>query len=95
MGDTGALALGGVFGMLALLSGQLIPFILLSTVFLMELLSVVIQVSSYKITGKRLFKMSPIHHHFELLGWTETTVVVRFWLINSVGVVFAIVSVII
>jgi len=95
MGDTGALALGGIFGMLALMSGQLIPFILLSTVFLMELLSVVIQVSSYKITGKRVFKMSPIHHHFELLGWTETTVVVRFWLINSVGVVFAIVSVII
>ncbi|HPF16037.1 MAG TPA: phospho-N-acetylmuramoyl-pentapeptide-transferase [Thermotogota bacterium] len=95
MGDTGALALGAIFGIIALVNGNVLTISLLSLIFFVEIFSVILQVSSFKITGKRLFKMSPIHHHFELLGWNETTVVVRFWIVNILGVVFSIVFVII
>ncbi len=95
MGDTGALALGAVFGIIALINGNVLTISILSLVFFIEIFSVIIQVSSFKLTGKRIFKMSPIHHHFELLGWDETTVVVRFWIVNILGVIISLVFVII
>jgi phospho-N-acetylmuramoyl-pentapeptide-transferase len=95
MGDTGALALGAIFGVIALMNGNILTLSLLSLMFFIEIFSVILQVSSFKVTGKRLFKMSPIHHHFELKGWDETTVVVRFWIINIIGVIISLVFVII
>jgi len=95
MGDTGALALGAVFGIIALINGNVLTISILSLIFFIEIFSVIIQVSSFKLTGKRIFKMSPIHHHFELLGWDETTVVVRFWIVNIIGVIISLVFVII
>ncbi len=95
MGDTGALALGAIFGVIALMNGNILILSLLSLIFFIEIFSVILQVSSFKVTGKRLFKMSPIHHHFELSGWDETTVVVRFWIVNIIGVIISLVFVII
>src|SRR6056297_943643 len=95
MGDTGALALGAIFGIIALINGNVLIISFLSLIFFVEIFSVILQVSSFKITGRRLFKMSPIHHHFELLGWDETTVVVRFWIVNIIGVIISLVFVII
>jgi phospho-N-acetylmuramoyl-pentapeptide-transferase len=95
MGDTGALALGAIFGVIALMNGNILTLSLLSLMFFIEIFSVILQVSSFKVTGKRLFKMSPIHHHFELKGWDETTVVVRFWIVNIIGVIISLVFVII
>ena len=95
MGDTGALALGAIFGIIALINGNVLTISFLSLIFFVEIFSVILQVSSFKITGRRLFKMSPIHHHFELLGWDETTVVVRFWIVNIIGVIISLVFVII
>ena len=79
MGDTGSLALGGFLAALAVLTRQELLFILIGGVFLVETLSVIIQVVSFKTRGKRVFKMAPIHHHFEMLGWTEQQVVISFW----------------
>ena len=79
MGDTGSLALGGVLAALAVLTQQELLLILVGGVFLMETLSVIIQVVSFKTRGKRVFKMAPIHHHFEMLGWSEQQVVISFW----------------
>ncbi len=85
MGDTGSQALGATLGVVALMSGQWIMLPLLAIIPTSELLSVVLQVLYFKITkGKRLFKMAPLHHHFELLGWSETQVVQRFWLISLI-----------
>ena len=95
MGDTGALGLGAVFGIIALINGNIIIISMLSLIFFVEIFSVILQVSSFRLTGKRIFKMSPIHHHFELLGWSETKVVVRFWIVNILGVIIALVFVII
>jgi len=95
MGDTGALALGAIFGIIALINGNVLILSVLSLIFFIEIFSVILQVSSFKLFGKRLFKMSPIHHHFELLGWDETTVVVRFWIVNIIGVIISLVFVII
>ncbi|MFW6248542.1 MAG: phospho-N-acetylmuramoyl-pentapeptide-transferase [Bacteroidota bacterium] len=95
MGDTGALALGAVFGIIALMNGNVLILSILSLTFFIEIFSVILQVSSFKLTGKRLFKMSPIHHHFELMGWDETTVVVRFWIMNIIGVIISLLFVII
>jgi phospho-N-acetylmuramoyl-pentapeptide-transferase len=81
MGDVGALALGGALGMLAFLSKNEFTLVILGGVFVMETLSVMVQVASFKLTGKRVFKMAPIHHHFELKGWAEPKVIVRFWII--------------
>ncbi len=84
MGDTGSLALGGAVGMLAVLVRQEILLILVGGVFVIEALSVILQVASFKTTGKRIFLCAPIHHHFERLGWTETQIVVRFWILAGV-----------
>ena len=90
MGDTGSLALGGIVGMLAVLVRQEVLLILVGGVFVMEALSVVIQVISFKLTGKRVFLCSPIHHHFERLGWTETQIVVRFWILAGIFTLLAV-----
>lgn len=89
MGDTGSLALGGLLAASAMVLKQEILLIVIGMVFVLETLSVVIQVTHFKRTGKRVFKMAPLHHHFELCGWTETQVVHRFWL---AGIVFAIIG---
>ena len=83
MGDTGSLALGGVLAALAVLTSQELLLIIIGGVFLIETLSVIIQVLSFKIRGKRVFKMAPIHHHFELCGWSETRVVAVFSIITA------------
>lgn len=84
MGDVGALALGAALGVLAVLIRQEIVLIIMGGVFVMETLSVMIQVASFKLTGKRVFRMAPIHHHFELKGWPEPRVIVRFWIITVI-----------
>jgi phospho-N-acetylmuramoyl-pentapeptide-transferase len=81
MGDVGALALGGALGMLAVLTKNEFTLVILGGVFVVEILSVMVQVVSFKLTGKRVFKMAPLHHHFELKGWPEPKVIVRFWII--------------
>jgi phospho-N-acetylmuramoyl-pentapeptide-transferase len=86
MGDTGALALGAAFGTMAILIKKEFVLLIVGGVFVMETVSVIIQVISFQSTGKRVFKMTPIHHHFELLGWPETRVVTRFWIL---GILFA------
>ena len=82
MGDTGALALGGALGTVAVLTKTEILLIIIGGVFVIEVLSVIIQVLSYKHRRKRVFKMAPLHHHYELKGWAEEQVVVRFWIIG-------------
>ena len=86
MGDVGSLALGGAIGCLAVMIKQELLLVLVGGLFVLEALSVILQVASFKITGRRIFKMSPLHHHFELSGWRETKVVVRFWII---AIIFA------
>ena len=82
MGDVGALALGAALGMVAVLVRQELVLMIMGGVFVMETLSVVIQVASFKLRGKRVFRMAPIHHHFELKGWPEPRIIVRFWIIT-------------
>ena len=82
MGDTGSLALGGALGAIAVSVHHELVLIIIGGLFVMETLSVIIQVFWFKRTGKRVFKMAPIHHHFEQKGWKETKVVVRFWIIT-------------
>ena len=83
MGDAGALALGATLAVVALMTGQWLLLPLIAIIPVSEALSVIIQMAYFKITkGKRFFKMAPIHHHFELLGWSETQVVQRFWLVS-------------
>ncbi len=89
MGDVGSLALGGAIGCLAVMIKQEILLGLVGGLFVLEGMSVVLQVASFKLTGRRIFKMSPLHHHFELSGWRETKVVVRFWII---AIIFALIS---
>tara|TARA_R110002020_G_scaffold15143_32_gene53905 strand:+ start:1168 stop:2253 length:1086 start_codon:yes stop_codon:yes gene_type:complete len=84
MGDTGSLALGGMLGSIALATKHEIVLAIIGGLFVLEAVSVIIQVASFKLTGKRVFKMAPIHHHFEQLGWTEPQVVIRFWIISVV-----------
>ena len=84
MGDTGALALGGAFGAISILIKKEILLLMVGGVFVVEALSVIIQVFSYQMWGKRVFRMAPLHHHFELSGWKETQVVVRFWIIGAI-----------
>ena len=85
MGDTGSLALGGSIGLIAVLVRQELTLLIVGFVFVMEALSVIIQVTSFKLTGKRIFLCTPIHHHFEQKGWTETQIVARFWIIAGVA----------
>jgi phospho-N-acetylmuramoyl-pentapeptide-transferase len=82
MGDVGALALGAALGVVAVIVRQEIVLFIMGGVFVVETLSVIIQVGSFKMTGKRVFRMAPLHHHYELKGWKETQVVVRFWIIT-------------
>ena len=84
MGDIGALAMGAALGLIAVLVRQEIVFVLMAGVFVMETVSVILQVASFKLTGKRIFRMAPIHHHFELKGWPEPRVIVRFWIISVI-----------
>ncbi|TVP79625.1 phospho-N-acetylmuramoyl-pentapeptide-transferase [Thioalkalivibrio sp.] len=86
MGDVGALALGAALGMLAILSRQELVLLIMGGVFVIETVSVMLQVASYKLTGRRMFRMAPIHHHFELKGWPEPRVIVRFWILTVVFV---------
>jgi len=84
MGDVGALALGAALGTLAVIVRQEIVLFIMGGVFVMETLSVILQVASFKLTGKRIFRMAPLHHHFELKGWPEPRVIVRFWIITVI-----------
>jgi len=89
MGDVGSLGLGGALGTLAVITKQEIVLAIVGGIFVIETFSVIIQVASFKLTGKRVFKMAPIHHHFEEKGWPETKVIVRFWI---VGIILAMLS---
>ena len=84
MGDVGALALGAALGTIAVIVRQEVVLFIMGGIFVMETLSVMIQVASFKLTGKRVFRMAPIHHHFELKGWPEPRVIVRFWIITVI-----------
>jgi phospho-N-acetylmuramoyl-pentapeptide-transferase len=89
MGDVGSLALGGALGTVAVMIKQEILLIFVGGVFVLEAISVILQVASFKLTGKRIFKMAPIHHHFELAGWSESKIIVRFWIVALVFALFA------
>jgi len=84
MGDTGSLALGGLLGTVAVVTKHEIVLGIIGGLFVLEAISVIVQVVSFRLTGKRVFKMAPIHHHFEQLGWTEPQIVIRFWIISVV-----------
>jgi len=84
MGDIGALALGAALGVIAVVVRQEIVLFIMGGVFVMETVSVILQVGSFKLRGKRIFRMAPIHHHFELKGWAEPKVIVRFWIITVI-----------
>lgn len=89
MGDAGSLPLGGLIGYVAIITRQELILIIVGGVFVMEAVSVILQVGSYKLTGKRIFRVAPVHHHFQLGGWTETQTVTRFWLLAAVLAIFA------
>ena len=84
MGDTGSLAIGGMIGVVAICCKQELLLVVVGGVFVIEAVSVILQVISFKATGRRIFAMSPIHHHFELMGWKENTVIVRFWILSGI-----------
>ena len=84
MGDTGSLAIGGMIGVVAICCKQELLLVVVGGVFVIEAVSVILQVLSFKLTGKRIFAMSPLHHHFELTGWKENTVIVRFWILSVI-----------
>jgi phospho-N-acetylmuramoyl-pentapeptide-transferase len=81
MGDTGSLALGGMLGSVAVATKHEIVLAVVGGLFVLEAVSVIVQVVSFKLTGKRVFRMAPLHHHFEQKGWTEPQIVIRFWII--------------
>jgi phospho-N-acetylmuramoyl-pentapeptide-transferase len=89
MGDVGSLSLGGTLGVIAVIIKQEILLFFIGGIFVIEALSVILQVGSFKLRGKRIFRMAPIHHHFELLGWSESKVIVRFWILALVFALFA------
>jgi phospho-N-acetylmuramoyl-pentapeptide-transferase len=89
MGDVGSLAIGAAIGVVALLAKQEILLVLVGGLFVLEALSVILQVGSFKLTGRRIFRMAPLHHHFELAGWAESKVIVRFWILT---ILFALLS---
>ncbi len=84
MGDTGSLAFGGAIGAIAFITKHELVLAIIGGLFVLEAVSVIVQVASFKLTGKRVFRMAPIHHHFEKLGWSEATVVIRFWIIAAI-----------
>ena len=92
MGDVGALALGAALGVIAVYVRQELVLLIMGGIFVMETVSVILQVGSFKLTGKRIFRMAPIHHHFELKGWPEPRVIVRFWIITVVLVLIGLAS---
>ncbi len=92
MGDVGALALGAALGVVAVLIRQELVLMIMGGVFVMETVSVIIQVASFKLTGRRVFRMAPLHHHFELKGWPEPRVIVRFWIITVILVLIGLAS---
>jgi phospho-N-acetylmuramoyl-pentapeptide-transferase len=85
MGDAGALSLGGMLAAVALITGQVLILPLIGIIFVLEVLSDVIQVASFKLRGKRVFRMAPLHHHFELGGWDEEKVTMRFWIVGALA----------
>lgn len=93
MGDVGSLGLGAALGVIAVIVRQELLLFIMGGVFVAETLSVIMQVCSYKLTGKRIFRMAPIHHHFELLGWPEPRVIVRFWIITAILVLCALATI--
>ncbi len=93
MGDSGSLTIGALIGVLAILAKSEILLFFIGFVFIIETISVILQVTSYKTTGKRIFKMAPIHHHFEQLGWKENKITVRFWIITFITNLIAILSI--
>jgi phospho-N-acetylmuramoyl-pentapeptide-transferase len=84
MGDVGSLSLGGAIGTIAVITKQEIVLVIVGGIFVMEALSVIVQVVSFRLYGKRIFRMAPIHHHFELKGWPEPKIIVRFWIISII-----------
>jgi phospho-N-acetylmuramoyl-pentapeptide-transferase len=88
MGDVGALALGAALGCIAVITRHEIVFFIMGGIFVLETVSVILQVASFKLTGKRIFRMAPLHHHYELKGWPEPRVIVRFWIITVMLVLF-------
>jgi phospho-N-acetylmuramoyl-pentapeptide-transferase len=84
MGDTGSLALGGALGAIAVATKHELVLAIVGGLFVLEAISVIVQVASYRLTGKRVFRMAPLHHHYEQKGWAESTVVIRFWIISVV-----------
>ena len=84
MGDTGSLALGGMLGTVAVATKHEVALAIIGGLFVLEAVSVIVQVASFKLTGKRVFRMAPLHHHFEQKGWTEPQIVIRFWIISIV-----------
>ena len=92
MGDVGALSLGAAIGAVAVVVRQEIILAIMGGVFVIETVSVIIQVISFKLTGKRIFRMAPLHHHFELKGWAEPKVIVRFWIITVILVLIGLAS---
>jgi phospho-N-acetylmuramoyl-pentapeptide-transferase len=92
MGDVGALALGAALGLVAVVARQELVLFIMGGVFVVETVSVIIQVASYKLTGRRIFRMAPLHHHFELKGWAEPKVIVRFWIITVILVLVGLAS---
>ena len=84
MGDTGSLALGGSLGAIGIITKHEIDLAITGGLFVLEAVSVIVQVLSFKLTGKRVFRMAPIHHHYEKKGWAESTVVIRFWIISII-----------
>jgi len=92
MGDIGALALGAALGIVAIVVRQELVLFIMGGVFVMETVSVILQVGSYKLTGKRIFHMAPLHHHYELKGWPEPRVIVRFWIVTVILVLIGLAS---
>jgi phospho-N-acetylmuramoyl-pentapeptide-transferase len=90
MGDTGSLALGGLIGALAITTNTQLLLIVLGGLFVLETSSVIVQVVSFRLFGRRVFRMAPIHHHFELAGWPEFTVIVRLWILAGLAVAFGV-----
>ncbi|RLB03681.1 MAG: phospho-N-acetylmuramoyl-pentapeptide-transferase, partial [Deltaproteobacteria bacterium] len=84
MGDIGSLSLGGALGMVAVISKQEILLAIVGGIFVIEALSVIMQVGAYKLKKKRIFRMAPLHHHFELKGWAEPKIIVRFWIVSII-----------
>ena len=89
MGDVGSMSLGGALGTVALLIKQEFLLVIAGGLFVLEAGSVILQVASFKLRGRRIFRMSPLHHHFELAGWSETKVVIRFWILSLIFALLA------